>query len=207
MKRLLSLAVAAALLAALTLPAAAAETKDARLAQVTQAVKDTLGLDTGGYETFRGGLSEDLVPVWDLSWQGEARSLSVSALEDGTVASLYRWERDSSSASTWRDVFPTFPENAGAEDRALAEAFLSRVLREGETVELKDPEGGEALGASESAWSGTVLLKACPRPCAIPSGWRTAGWSSSAGICRRPQVSAACPLPRPPLTWPRSGRT
>ena len=91
MKRLLSLAVAAALLAALTLPAAAAETKDARLAQVTQAVKDTLGLDTGGYETFRGGLSEDLVPVWDLSWQGEARSLSVSALEDGSVfASIVR---------------------------------------------------------------------------------------------------------------------
>ncbi len=175
MKRLLSLAVAAALLAALTLPAAAAETKDARLAQVTQAVKDTLGLDTGGYETFRGGLSEDLVPVWDLSWQGEARSLSVSALEDGTVASLYRWERDSSSASTWRDVFPTFPENAGAEDRALAEAFLSRVLREGETVELKDPEGGEALGASESAWSGTVLLNGLPSPLRysirVENGW------------------------------------
>lgn len=162
MKRLLSLAVAAALLAALTLPASAAESKDARLARVTQAVKDALALDTGGYETFHGGLSEDPVPVWDLSWEGEQRSLSVSALEDGTVVSLYRWEQ--SPTYSWRDAFPTFPESAGAGDRALAEDFLSRVLREGEAAELAAPEGGATLGGSNSAWSGTLLLNGLPSP-------------------------------------------
>ena len=50
MKRLLSLTLAAALLAALTLPAAAAEeTQDARLAKVTAQVKTTLGLNTDDY--------------------------------------------------------------------------------------------------------------------------------------------------------------
>ena len=99
MKRLLSLTLAAALLAALTLPAAAAEeAQDARLARVTSLVKEALALDTDSYETFRGDLSEALVPVWDLSWEGERRSLSVQALEDGTVASLYRWESSPSAA-------------------------------------------------------------------------------------------------------------
>mgnify|MGYP001116178322 CR=1 FL=1 len=93
MKRLLSLTLAAALLAALTLPAAAAEeSQDARLAKVTQAVKTALNLNTDDYETFRGGLSEGLTPLWDLSWEGERRSLSAGALEDGTLVSLYRWE-------------------------------------------------------------------------------------------------------------------
>ena len=54
MKRLLSLTLAAALLAALTLPAAAAEeAQDARLARVTSLVKEALALDTDSYETFR----------------------------------------------------------------------------------------------------------------------------------------------------------
>lgn len=106
MKRLLSLTLAAALLAALTLPAAAEEeTQDARLANVTSLVKEALDLDTEGYETFRGGLSENLVPMWELSWEGERRSLSVSALEDGTIVSLYRWEYDPSPGD-YRAAFP-----------------------------------------------------------------------------------------------------
>ncbi len=164
MKRLLSLTLAAALLAALTLPAAAAEeAQDARLARVTSLVKEALALDTDSYETFRGDLSEALVPVWDLSWEGERRSLSVQALEDGTVASLYRWE-SSPSAACSGDGFPSFPENSGTEDRAAAEAFLARVLRKGEAVELEDAEGAAFLGGSDSAWSGTIVLNGLPSP-------------------------------------------
>lgn len=164
MKRLLSLTLAAALLAALTLPAAAAEeAQDARLARVTSLVKEALALDTDSYETFRGDLSEALVPVWDLSWEGERRSLSVQALEDGTVASLYRWE-SSPSAACSGDGFPSFPETGGTEDRAAAEAFLARVLRKGEAVELEDAEGAASLGGSDSAWSGTIVLNGLPSP-------------------------------------------
>ena len=111
MKRLLSLALSAALLAALTLPAAAAEeTQDARLAKVTALVKEALALDTEAYETFHGGLTEDLVPLWNLSWEGENRSLSVSALEDGTVVSLYRWESETAPAGyRWCLSIPFHP--------------------------------------------------------------------------------------------------
>ena len=163
MKRLLSLTLAAALLAALTLPAAAAEAQDARLSKVTALVKEALALDTESYETFRGSLSENLVPVWDLSWEGERRSLSVSALEDGAVVSLSRWESDA-SAPYYGDAFPSFPDSGGAGDRAAAEDFLSRVLRGGETVELEDAEGPASLGGSASAWSGTILLNGLPSP-------------------------------------------
>lgn len=165
MKRLLSLTLAAALLTALTLPAAAAEeTQDARLARVTSLVKETLALDTDSYESFRGSLSEDLVPVWDLNWEGERRSLSIQALEDGTVVSLYRWESQASAAPYYGDAFPSFPESAGAEDRAAAEDFLARVLRTGETVKLETAEGAASLGGSDSAWSGTVVLNGLPSP-------------------------------------------
>lgn len=164
MKRLLSLTLAAALLAALTLPAAAEEeSQDARLAKVTALVKETLTLDTEAYETFHGGLSEELVPVWDLSWEGERRSLSVQALEDGTVVSLYRWEYDPTPDGS-RAAFPSFPESGGAEDRAAAEAFLARVLRKGETVELKEDGDVVSLGGSGGAWSGTVVLNGLPSP-------------------------------------------
>lgn len=163
MKRLLSLTLAAALLAALTLPAAAEESaRDARLAKVTAQVKKTLGLNTDGYETFHGGLNEGLVPVWDLSWEGERRSLSVSALEDGTIVSLYRWEYDPSPGDV-REAFPAFPEDAGDADRDAAEAFLSRVLRKGETAELKDREEGFSR-ASGGSWSGTLTLNGLPSP-------------------------------------------
>ena len=164
MKRVLSLALAAALLAALTLPAAAEETaQDARLAKVTQAVKNALGLNTGAYETFSGSLSEEMAPTWDLNWQGERRSLSISALEDGTVVSFYRWESDPSPSAS-RNAFPSFPGSGGAEARAAAEDFLSRVLRKGESVELKDAEGASFLGDSENTWSGTICLNGLPSP-------------------------------------------
>lgn len=165
MKRLLSLTLAAALLAALTLPAAAAEeSQDARLAKVTALVKKTLALDTDGFESFHGGLSEGLAPVWNLNWEGERRSLSVTALEDGTIASLSRWESRASSVPYYGNPFPSFPENTGAEDQAAAESFLSRVLRKGETVELEAPEGSAFLSSSGSVWSGTIVLNGLPSP-------------------------------------------
>ena len=164
MKRLLSLTLAAALLAALTLPAAAAEEpQDARLAKVTALVKEALALDTDSYETFRGSLSEDLAPVWNLSWEGERRSLSAGALEDGTVVSFYRWESRVSGAYG-AGAFPSFPENGGAGDREAAETFLARVLRRGERVELRDGEGRASLTGSGGSWSGTIVLNGLPSP-------------------------------------------
>ena len=164
MKRLLSLTLAAALLAALTLPAAAAEEpQDARLAKVTALVKEALALDTDSCETFRGSLSEDLAPVWNLSWEGERLSLSAGALEDGTVVSFYRWESRVSGAYG-AGALPSIPENGGAGDREAAETFLARVLRRGERVELRDGEGRASLTGSGGSWSGTIVLNGLPSP-------------------------------------------
>ena len=79
MKRTAALILAAALAASLVLPAAAADetTQDARLAQVTQAVKDTLDLDTSEYSSFYGNCYDQaLVSQWSLYWEGSAGTLS-----------------------------------------------------------------------------------------------------------------------------------
>lgn len=188
MKRLLSLFLAAALLAALALPASAEETAasgapaadgapvaggapaaggaaaDARLAKVTQAVKKQLSLNTDAYESFHGSESHDLVPLWDLNWEGEKRSLSIQALEDGTVASLYRWDYNPASENYRWNELPVFPENGGGADQSAAEDFLARVLRDGETAELKDTADLLENGSTDSSWSGTLALNGLPSP-------------------------------------------
>ena len=93
MKKLLALLLSAALLTGTALPALGAEgvSADAKLAQVTQAVKERLDLDTSGYDEFRGeSWQQELATVWQLDWSGEEGSLSVQALEDGTIVSYVR---------------------------------------------------------------------------------------------------------------------
>ena len=87
MKRTGSLLLAAILAASLATPAAAAEaTADARLTQVTQAVKETLGLDDT-YASFYGELQEDAHrALWALTWEtAQHDTLRVTAGEDGTI--------------------------------------------------------------------------------------------------------------------------
>ena len=87
MKRLVSLLLCAALLAGLTVTAGAESGADDRLSQVTEAVKKTLDLDTEGYDDFQGDSYEDsLTRMWSLQWSGTGGSLTVEALEDGTIA-------------------------------------------------------------------------------------------------------------------------
>ena len=98
MKKLLSLLLSVMLLTGAALPAAAAEaTADAKLTEITQSVKATLALDTEDYSHFQGNYSEqELTPMWDLYWDGDSGSLSVTALEDGTIT---RTERDEIASS------------------------------------------------------------------------------------------------------------
>ena len=86
MKRTCSLLLAAILAGTLATPAAAAATPaaDDRLTQVTQAVKETLGLGDD-YTSFYGELQEDSYrALWSLTWETEQQStLRVTAGEDG----------------------------------------------------------------------------------------------------------------------------
>ena len=164
MKRMVSLFLTAALAAGLALPAAAAEdTADARLAQVTQAVKDTLDLDTSQYDTFYGDCFDQVqASQWSLYWEGSTGSLSIDALEDGTIL----WYDLNLEESYSDPGLPSYPQGGDpASAKEAAQAFLDKVLRPGvESVELGEPDGGETLGESDCSFSGNLLFYGLPSP-------------------------------------------
>lgn len=167
MKKLLSLCLAASLMAALTLSAAAAEDDtQARLARVTQAVKTVLDLDTDTYEAFSGDCYEELVPIWTLRWTGgkDGENLTVEALEDGTVIQ-YQLNGNTAVPVARSGDFPVFPaEEEQANARETAKAFLSKVLDPMEQAELETPQGAGQLNSSGIRFSGTLLLNGLPSP-------------------------------------------
>ena len=174
MKKLLSLILALTFGLGLTLPAqaqeeagsaaggltAAEETADQALARVTQRVKETLGLDTAGYTSFWGDRYEDgLANVWSLSWDGPDGSLSVEALDDGTVISY-------SLGSTYSaySAFPAFPGGDRDAAEQAARDFLDKVLMPGETVALEEPQNAANLNSDAFRFSGQILLNDLPSP-------------------------------------------
>lgn len=159
MKRLVSLLLCAVLLAGLTVTAGAESGADDRLSQVTQAVKKTLNLDTEAYDDFQGDSYEDsLARMWSLRWSGSGGSLTVEALEDGTIVSFSLNEESPSSGG-----FPTFPAGDAQKAAQAARAFLDRVLDKAtESVKLGEPEGEDRLGSTELRFSGQILLNGLP---------------------------------------------
>lgn len=137
-KKLLALLLCAALLCGASLPALGAEgTADAQLSQVTQAVKDVLGLDTTAYASFQGECYEDiLTPVWNLSWSGDAGSLYIEALEDGKILSYSLVQTQTEESYGGREGLPALPQGDETAALAAAQSFLDRVLDQGlESVE------------------------------------------------------------------------
>lgn len=159
MKRILALVLCAVLLTGLTVPAWAESGADDRLSQVTQAVKKTLNLDTEAYDDFQGDSYEDsLARMWSLRWSGSGGSLTVEALEDGTIVSLRLDDETSSSGG-----FPAFPSGDTKKATQAAQAFLDRVLDKAtESVKLGEPEGEDRLGSTELSFSGQILLNGLP---------------------------------------------
>ena len=174
MKKLLSLILALTFGLGLTLPAqaqeeagsaaggltAAEETADQALARVTQRVKETLGLDTAGCTSFWGDRFEDgLANVWSLRWDGPDGSLSVEALDDGTVISY-------SLGSTYSaySAFPAFPGGDRDAAEQAARDFLDKVLMPGETVALEEPQNAANLNSDAFRFSGQILLNDLPSP-------------------------------------------
>ena len=161
MKRMTALILTVALAAGLALPASAAESQEERLAQVTQAVKDTLDLDTSAYDNFYGECyDQQLVSQWSLTWEGAEERLSIDALEDGTVIwySLSRTE----GAETG---LPGYPGGDAAQAREAAQAFLAQVLDpELETAVLEETGSSKQLGRNQYRFSGNILFHGLPSP-------------------------------------------
>ena len=162
MKRTVSLLLAAALAGSLALPASAAEpTQDQRLAQVTQAVKDVLDLDTSAYDSFSGECYDQrLVSQWSLVWNGPAGSLSIDALEDGTVI----WY--SLSEETGPEYgLPGYPSGDPAQAQAAAQAFVDKVLEPGlESAALELSGSAGRLGQNTFRFTGDILFHGLPSP-------------------------------------------
>lgn len=159
-KKLLSLALSAALLGGAALPATAAgETTDARLMAVTARVKATLNLDTEPYADFSGAPEEGiLATLWNLNWEGEDRSLRITAEEDGTILSLWRYD-GSEPAASYRSFAPRFPVGTWEEAKERADAFLARL---GLTPRYNAEEGRLSLGDTSCRFAGELLVNGLP---------------------------------------------
>ena len=165
MKRWGCLLLCLSVVATLCLPAmAATETADTRLARVTEAVKATLDLDTERFTDFHGDVSEqELGTVWNLFWSGNGASLSVEALEDGTIVSYYSSDDDGFDVYTGR--LPALPKLDAERAKAAANAFLAQVLdAKTEAVELGEPASANHLNATNCRFSGKILLNGLPSP-------------------------------------------
>lgn len=169
MKKLLTLLLSAALLCGTALPALAdSETADARLTQVTQAVKTALDLDTAAYTDFHGDSTEDvLAPVWYLTWTGDTGSLSIEALEDGTVIYYSLSEYIETPEPLTGSALPAFPAVDNDAATAAAQSFLDKVLDKGvESAELELTRSPD-LNGGDYRFSADILLNGLPSPLSL----------------------------------------
>lgn len=158
-RRLLSLTLVLVLICSLTVPAAAAQSADERLASVTAQVKKTLGLNTEEYTEFYGDLAEEiLAPSWYLEWSGEDGSLSISTTEEGKILS-YRLYRNS-TVSNSGTFAPSFPAGDQDSAKAAAQAFLNKVLSRGESVTMEARV--VRLNTTTYRFGGEILLNGLP---------------------------------------------
>lgn len=176
-RKLLALALCAALTLGLAAPALAVAADDQALMAVTARVKETLGLDTQEFDDFQGWADEDalLGKRWNLEWSGDGVGLSITADDKGKVYSYNRFDTvsDPVIAESWymggKLNIPRLPEDKSAAAFEAAKAFLARALESGlESVEL---ENGYAPSLRQDSYrySGTVLLhgQTSPIKCSI----------------------------------------
>lgn len=163
MKKAVSLVLVLTMSLGLALPAAAAEeTSDEALSQITQTVKETLDLDTDAYSEFQGEREEVAsIGMWSLSWSGMDEGLSIEVLDDGTITS-YSLDLPYSPSSS--GDFPTFPRGDEASATQSAQVFLDKVLSGGESVELGQPRGMDTLSGNSYRFSGEILLNGISSP-------------------------------------------
>jgi len=157
-------AVATALGISMAVPAAAenAAAED-RLASVTRAVKETLGIGDE-YTEFYGEPNEaNLGTSWSLNWSSDNKDLSVTATDTGKILNMNRGENSTDADNG--QFGPSFPSMTQDEARKKAEAFLDKVLTAGETAMFDDSrEGGHYLGTDEYGFGGTIHLNGIPSP-------------------------------------------
>lgn len=167
MKKFLSLVLAAAMMCALGVPATAgAVSTDARLADVAEKVKGTLGLDTTAYTAFQGNLEDGTVtPVWQLQWTNDDGGLTISATENGKILSYNMYDSSMNIFSyPGRSGGATFPKLTRADAQKTAQAFLNKVLTAGVETAAFEDGGTGGLSVTSHNFYGAVLENGLPSP-------------------------------------------
>ena len=171
-RKLLALALCAALTMGLAAPALAAEASDQALMAVTAKVKETLELDTEVFTEFQGWAEEDalLGRRWSLEWQGDGVRLSITADDQGKVYGYNRFDSVSEdvAVNVWymggKLNIPRLPEDKSTAAFQTAQAFLDKALEAGlESVELENSYA-PSLRQDTYRYSGQVLLNGLPSP-------------------------------------------
>lgn len=163
MKRFFALMLALCLGMGLAVPAAAMTAPDmeAELAAVTAQVKEVLQVDDD-YTEFYGDYYDDLTIAWYLNWSDADRRLSVTCDESGKVLDVYAYAEEQ-SGDQFYGFDPSFPELDRAKARAQAEAWMTRLLGEGETARI-DSETVYLGADGYYTFQGTVLLNGVESP-------------------------------------------
>lgn len=166
LKKLAAALTAGVMTLSLAAPALAAEATDARLAQVTLAVKGTLDI-SDAYTEFYGEPQETALGTrWNLSWSSDDEQLQITATDAGKIVSLNRWEKGDAqpvySVIPGRNT-PAFPAMTMAQAKTCAQTFLDKVLADNEKVEFEDNES-ESLSATSYTFRGNVKLNGLDTP-------------------------------------------
>lgn len=177
-RKLLALALCAALTMGLAAPALAAKdpadqgSGDQALMAVTAKVKETLELNTEVFTDFQGWAEEDalLGKRWVLEWQGDGVRLSITADDQGKVYGYNRFDSVSEdvAVNVWymggKLNIPRLPEDKSTAAFQTAQAFLDKALEAGlESVELENSYA-PSLRQDTYRYSGQVLLNGLPSP-------------------------------------------
>jgi hypothetical protein len=171
-KKILSLVLVLLLLISTGIIAAAApESPDSalneRLKAITLSVKETLDIGDE-FTSFNGSLDEyGTVSRWSLSWSKDDEQLYVSANENGRIVSYNHYYSDN-SVPVQRGNIPRFPKIDLEEAKAIAAAFLGKVLdKEIETIELRGSSNLDYSGNAVYYLNGIMKLFGVETPVSI----------------------------------------
>lgn len=143
MKKMLSILLSVALVAALAVPVAAASMDDA-MAAVTLTVKETVDV-SDDYTDFSGDWEDYLGGCWNLYWSGDSGSLSVTTDADGKILDYWCWSNTESS-DRFYGFDPQFPALDEEAAEKTAQDWLSRFMGAEETAHIEtrrtDLDGG-----------------------------------------------------------------
>lgn len=159
MKKLFCMILSVLMLAGLTAPALASEMDEA-LESVAAAVVAALDVPDD-YTDFSGSFDDWLGGHWNLWWEKDGGSLSVTADENGKVLDVWRYDNSEDSRSFY-GFDPRFPALEESKAQSLCEDWLARLVTEPETAVVESGHIYPSSGAY--ACSGTVHINGVPSP-------------------------------------------